>query len=120
MLAGQWLGAPLSDQNPAGYASRTWGVEWWHRLGHVPLWEPELFGGMPYIGAGHGDIFYPTSFLRLVLPVATVVNLNFVLHYILAGLFTYLLLRRARRSVARPRGGGAALELSGVRAPHPV
>src|SRR5205807_4612623 len=119
MLAGQWLGAPLSDQNPAGDASRTWGVEWWHRLGHVPLWEPELFGGMPYIGAGHGDIFYPTSFLRLVLPVATVINLNFVLHYILAGLFTYLLLRRLSVSWTGSVVGGLAYELSGLIASYP-
>src|SRR6266699_431636 len=119
MLAGQWLGAPLSDQNPAGYASRTWGVEWWHRLGHVPLWEPELFGGMPYIGAGHGDIFYPTSFLRLVLPVATVINLNFVLHYILAGLFTYLLLRRLGVSWTGSVVSGLAYELSGLIASYP-
>ena len=119
MLAGQWLGAPGGDQNPAGYASRTWGVEWWHRLGHVPLWEPELFGGMPYIGAGHGDIFYPTSFLRLVLPVATVINLNFVLHYILAGLFTYLLLRRLSVSWTGSVVGGLAYELSGLIASYP-
>jgi hypothetical protein len=72
MLTGQWLGSPVGDFNPAGFASRTWGAEWWHRLGHVPLWEPLLFGGMPYIGAGHGDLFYPTSFLRLVFPIAAV------------------------------------------------
>src|SRR5947199_240260 len=119
MLAGQWLGAPGGDQNRAGYASRTWGVEWWHRLGHVPLWEPELFGGMPYIGAGHGDIFYPTSFLRLVLPVATVINLNFVLHYVLAGLFTYLLLRRLSVSWTGSVVGGLAYELSGLIASYP-
>src|SRR5439155_471384 len=119
MLAGQWLGAPLSDQNPAGYASRTWGAEWWHRLGHVPLWEPELFGGMPYIGAGHGDIFYPTSFLRLVLPVATVINLNFFLHFILAGLFTYLLLRQLGVSWTGSVVSGLAYELSGLIASYP-
>src|SRR5437660_12065277 len=116
MLAGQWLGAPLSDQNPAGYASRTWGAEWWHRLGHVPLWEPELFGGMPYIGAGHGDIFYPTSSLRLVLPVASVAILNFVLHYIIAGLFTYLLLRRLFVSCTRFDAGGRTSELTVITA----
>src|SRR5437762_3796829 len=119
MLAGQWLGAPGGDQNPAGYASRTWGVEWWHRLGHVPLWEPELFGGMPYIRAEHGDIFYPTPFLQLVLPVATVINLNFVLHYILAGLFTYLLLRRLSVSWTGSVVGGLAYELSGLIASYP-
>src|SRR5438445_3473512 len=89
MLQGKWLAAPGGDQYAAGYAFRAWGAEWWHRLGHVPLWNPELFGGLPFVAAGHGDIFYPTSFLRLVLPVATVVNLDFVLHYVLAGLFTY-------------------------------
>ncbi|OLC76793.1 MAG: hypothetical protein AUH78_06225 [Gemmatimonadetes bacterium 13_1_40CM_4_69_8] len=119
MLAGQWLGAPGGDQNPAGYASRTWGAEWWHRLGHVPLWEPELFGGMPYIGAGHGDIFYPTSFLRLVLPVATVINLGFVLHYVLAGLFTYMLLRRLGVSWTGSVVSGLAYELSGLIASYP-
>ena len=119
MLAGKWLGAPLGDQNPAGYASRTWGAEWWHRLGHVPLWEPELFGGMPYVGAGHGDIFYPTSFLRLVLPVATVINLGFVLHYILAGLFTYMLLRRLGVSWTGSVVSGLAYELSGLIASYP-
>ncbi len=119
MLAGKWLGAPGGDMNPAGYASRTWGAEWWHRLGHVPLWEPMLFGGMPYVGAGHGDIFYPTSFLRLVLPVDTVINLGFVIHYILAGLFTYWLLRRLHVSWTGSVVGGIAYQLSGLLASYP-
>ena len=119
MFSGQWLGAPGGDFNPAGFASRTWGAEWWHRLGHVPLWEPALFGGMPYIGAGHGDIFYPTSFLRLVWPIAAVVNLGFVLHYVLAGLFTYLLLRRLGASWSGSVVGGLAYELTGLLASYP-
>ncbi|HEX4627382.1 MAG TPA: hypothetical protein VH137_01210, partial [Gemmatimonadales bacterium] len=44
MLAGNWLANPSSDQYAAGYAFRAWGAEWWHRLGHVPLWNPEIFG----------------------------------------------------------------------------
>ena len=119
MLAGKWLANPYSDQFATGYAFRAWGAEWWKRLGHVPLWEPELFGGMPFVGASHGDIFYPTSFLRLLLPVATVVNLNFVLHSIAAGLFTYLLLRRFRVSWAGAVTGGLAYELTGLLASYP-
>jgi len=119
MLAGKWLANPYSDQYATGYAFRAWGAEWWKRLGHVPLWEPELFGGMPFVGASHGDIFYPTSFLRLLLPVATVVNLNFVLHCVLAGLFTYLLLRRFRISWAGAVTGGLAYELTGLLASYP-
>ena len=123
MLSGKWLAwshPPLaSDQYAAGYAFRAWGAEWWHKLGHVPLWNPELFGGLPFVAAGHGDIFYPTSFLRLVLPVATVVNLGFVLHYILAGLFTYWLLRRLRVSWTGSVIGGLAYQLSGLMASYP-
>lgn len=114
MLRGKWLASPWGDQYAAGYAARQWGAEWWHRLGHVPLWNPELFGGLPFVGAGHGDIFYATSFLRLVLPVATVINVGFVLHYVLAGLFTYALLRRLRVSWAGSVLGGLAYQLSGV------
>lgn len=119
MLAGKWLANPYSDQYATGYAFRAWGAEWWKRLGHVPLWEPELFGGMPFVGASHGDIFYPTSFLRLLLPVATVVNLNFVVHFIAAGLFTYLLLRRFKLSWAGAVTGGLAYELTGLLASYP-
>ncbi|MGE5762258.1 MAG: YfhO family protein, partial [Gemmatimonadota bacterium] len=119
MFAGKWLGAPGGDFNPAAFASRTWGAVWWHRLGHVPLWEPELFGGMPYVGAGHGDIFYATSFLRLILPITTVVNFGFILHYVLAGLFTYLLLRRLGVSWGGSVVGGVAYELSGLLASYP-
>src|SRR5436190_8308505 len=119
MLQGKWLASPWSDQYSAGYAFRAWGAEWWHRLGHVPLWNPELFGGLPFVAAGHGDIFYPTSFRRLVLPVETVVNLNVVLHYILAGLFTYWLLRRLHVSWTGAVIGGLAYELSGLIASYP-
>ena len=119
MLQGKWLAAPGGDQYAAGYAFRAWGAEWWHRLGHVPLWNPELFGGLPFVAAGHGDIFYPTSFLRLVLPVATVVNLDFVVHYVLAGLFTYWLLRRLDMSWTGSVIAGLAYELSGLMASYP-
>src|SRR5881296_1655288 len=119
MLQGKWLASPWSDQYAAGYAFRAWGAEWWHRLGHVPLWNPELFGGLPFVAAGHGDIFYPTSFLRLVLPVETVVNVNFVLHFILAGVFTYLLLRRLHVSWTGSVIAGLAYELSGLIASYP-
>src|SRR3989449_5705100 len=119
MLAGQWLGAPGGDQNPAGYASRTWGAKWWQRIDHVPLWDRALFGGMPYIGTGPGVILYPSSFLRLVLPVATVITLGFVLHYVLAGLFTYMLLRRLGVSWTGSVVSGLAYELSGLIASYP-
>src|SRR5438552_17102755 len=87
MLQGKWLASPWSDQYAAGYAFRAWGAECWHRLGHVPLLYPELYGGLPFVGVWYGDILYRTFFLRLVLSVYSVPSPNFGLHCILAGLF---------------------------------
>ena len=94
LLQGQWLVSPWSDQS-TGYAVRQWEAEVWRATGSIPLWNPMIFGGLPYVAAtGHGDVFYPTSFLRLIMPADVVLSLSFVLHTILAGVFTYLFLRR--------------------------
>ncbi|MEP7347625.1 MAG: hypothetical protein ABI877_20310, partial [Gemmatimonadaceae bacterium] len=114
MLSGAFLAAPFNDQYSSGYAYRHWGAEWWKRLGHVPLWNPEIFGGMPFVAGMHGDVLYPTAWLRLVLPTHIAMNLGFVIHYVLAGLFTYWFLRRWRVSWTGAVVGGLAYQLSGV------
>ncbi len=114
MLSGQFLAGPWSDQYATGYAFRHWAAEQWRALGHVPLWNPEIFGGLPFVAAQHGDIFYPTAWLRLVLPTATAMNLGFLVHYVLAGFFMYLLLRLLRVSWTGGVVGGVAYQLTGV------
>src|SRR5205085_791314 len=94
-------------------------AEWFKRSGHLPLWNPEIFGGLPFVAAGSGDIFYPTWLLRYVLPVTTAGNVSFFAHYILAGLFTYLLLRRLRVGWTGSVVGGLAYELTGLIASYP-
>src|SRR5262245_13451152 len=93
MLGGQFLAAPYNDQYTSGYAYRTWAAEWWKTLGHVPLWNPDIFGGMPFVAGMSGDTLYPTAWLRLIMPADIAMNLGFVVHYVLAGLFTYQFLR---------------------------
>jgi hypothetical protein len=114
MLTGQFLAGPWSDQFATGYAFRAWLAEQWRATGHVPLWNPEIFGGLPFVAAQHGDIFYPTAWLRLALPTATAMNLGFLVHYVLAGFFTYLLLRRLTVSWTGGVVGGVAYQLTGV------
>jgi len=114
MWSGKFLGGVYSDQFHSGYAFRDWLAHTWKRLGEIPLWNPELFGGMPFVGAMHGDIFYPTSWLRLMLPTGTAMGLGFLVHYILAGLFVYWLLRLMRVSWTGAVTGGFAYQLSGV------
>lgn len=120
MLSGMWLAGPLSDQLSAGVPFRGWGAEWLRRLGHLPLWNPEIFGGMPYVAAiGTGDVLYPTAvILRLLLPTPIATNIGFFLHYILAGLFTYLFLRSLRVSWTGSVIGGIAYQLSGIMASY--
>jgi hypothetical protein len=120
MVAGRWLAGPWSDQYATGYAFRAWGAQQLRGGGGVALWNPELFGGLPFVAAQHGDIFYWTSWLRLILPTEVVMNLGFVVHYIAAGLFVYLLLRLLDVSWLGSVVGGMAYQLSGVVGSYPA
>jgi len=80
----------------------------------VPLWNPEIFGGMPFVAGMHGDVLYPTAWLRLALPTHVAMNLGFVVHYVLAGLFMYGFLRRWGVSWTGAIVGGLAYQLAGV------
>jgi hypothetical protein len=114
LLHGQWLVGPYSDQ-VGGFAVRQWAAEQWRATGAVPLWNPMIFGGLPYVATlGHGDVFYPTSFLRLIMSADVALGIWFVVHMILAGLFTYLLLRRLGVSWLGAVVGGLAYQLSGI------
>ena len=74
-----------------------------------------IFGGLPYVATlGFGDVFYPFSFLRLIVPADVALGMWMVGHTILAGLFTYLLLRRLGISWMGSVVGGLAYQLSGI------
>jgi len=114
MLSGHFLVNPMSDQMWTGVPFRWFGAEEWRRTGDVPLWNPYMFGGLPFVGAMHGDIFYPTAWLRLVLPIDVAMNLGFAVHYVLAGFFAYLFLRSLPVSWTGSVVGGLAYQLCGV------
>jgi hypothetical protein len=113
MWSGRYLAGPHSDQFATGYAFRWWGAHQLHSTGHVPLWNPMAFAGFPTF-AGFGDLFYPLSLLRQIFPTALAIDLEFVLHYVLAGFAAYLLLRLLRFSWTAAITGGTAYQLSGV------
>ncbi len=113
-LGGAFLVNPNSDQYLAGYAFREFAARSL-RDGHgFPQWNPYQFGGMPYIAAMHGDIFYPTFLLRLVLPTDIAMTWGFVLHTLLAGVFTVGFLRAAGVRFQSAIVGGVAYLLSGA------
>ncbi len=112
MLSGRFLVG--DDQYIAGYGFRLFGAEMFRQTGHIPEWNPYLFGGLPYIAAMHGDIFYPTAWLRWFLPIDTAMNLGFFSHIVLAGVTMYAFLRALRVGWTAALVGGLAYELTGI------
>lgn len=112
-VLGGWF-LPGSDQYLSGYAFRHFAAEYWREHHAIPLWNPYIFAGMPYVGGMHGDIFYPTAWLRWFLPTGTAMGLGFALHLVVAGGGMYALLRGLRLSFGAALVGGLAYELSGI------
>ncbi len=112
-LTGQILFNPHNDQYTLGYAFRDFAAQSL-RSGHgFPQWSPFLQGGLPFIAAMHGDIFYPTFLLRMIMPTATAMTWEFPIHLFLAGLFTYFFLRSWRMGFFPALLGGLAYMMSG-------
>jgi hypothetical protein len=111
VFTGQFLAG--DDQLIAGYAFREFGAEFFREHGRIPEWNPYLFGGMPFIAAMHGDIFYPTAWLRWIVPTDLGMSLGFVIHLAVAGGAMYALLRGLRLSWTASVVGGLAYLLSG-------
>lgn len=115
LLTGQILfGGARSDMFIAGYSFRLFGARTFLEIGAIPQWNPYLFGGLPYIGAMHGDIFYPTAWLRWIMPVDLAITWGMVLHFVLAGWFMYRFARALGLSWGAALFAGIAYELSGI------
>lgn len=113
VLSGQFLVNPNSDQYIAGFAYRDFAAQALRAGQGIPQWNPYLFGGLPYVAAMHGDIFYPTALLRMVMPTDVAMTLGFVLHLFAAGLFTFGFLRAWGLGFYASLVGGLAYMLSG-------
>lgn len=59
----------------------------------IPLWNPYVFAGVPFLAAGQHSALYPFSILFYVLPITKAYGFFTVLHLFLAGLFTYVYVR---------------------------
>jgi len=63
----------------------------------IPLWNPYLFAGVPFLAAGQHSALYPLSVLFYVLPLTRAYGLFTVLQLWLAGAFMYLFARVLRQ-----------------------
>ena len=111
-FSGQFLVNPMSDQLSAT-AYRAFSAQVWQETGGFPHWNPYILGGIPFIAAQHGDIFYPTFLLRTFLPADVTLTWSFGLHFFLCGLFTYGFMRALKFGFFPSLLAGLAYMMSG-------
>ncbi|MGE3909347.1 MAG: YfhO family protein [Chloroflexota bacterium] len=82
--------------------------------GQLPLWNPYLFAGTPYLANPQTAVFYPGTWLFVPFGVPRAYALNFLAHLWIAGLGLYAL-ARVSLGLGRVAGvlGGAAFAFSG-------
>ncbi len=91
--------------------------------GHFPLWNPYLFSGLTFIANPQPALFYPPTWLALLMPITRALGWIIVLHLWLAGAGMYAWLRAEGASVAGALLAAVAFAFSGyffvrVRAGH--
>lgn len=83
------------------------------REGHLPLWNPHIFGGSPFFGSFATGLLYPANWLELVLPSHVAQNWYYAIHLYLAGLFTYWCCRARDLSAVASTLAGMMFMFSG-------
>lgn len=64
--------------------------------GHLPLWNPYAFSGIPLLGDGQTALFYPPNWLFWLLPAAHALTVVVLLQFSLAGLGMFAYARSLR------------------------
>lgn len=89
------------------------------RKGHLPLWNPYMFGGTPLTAAQQAGVFYPLNILmELILPPWRVLGLSVLVHLSLIGLSIWLYLRSLQLHPAAAWLGGIVFAWGGFTMSH--
>jgi hypothetical protein len=62
--------------------------------GHIPLWNPYLFCGAPYVGNPQVSVLYPSSLLLPLFPAASAIMISETAHIFAAGVFFWVFARK--------------------------
>lgn len=87
------FGTDMVDQ---AYQLREFGAEQVRSGNGMPLWNPFVYSGLPYLGILPGPALYPTSLLYLALPLFRAIGWTYALHMFLSGVFAYYAAREFR------------------------
>ncbi|MFP6582961.1 MAG: YfhO family protein [Candidatus Hydrogenedentota bacterium] len=57
--------------------------------GNMPLWNPHIYSGTPFVGGFQSAMFYPFNLIYLAFSVDTAMNIDVAFHVILTGFFMF-------------------------------
>ena len=83
------------------------------RQGTLPFWNPYIKCGVPLFATVQAGVLYPLSLPYLFLPLDLAFNWTIVLHFFLAAVFTYALMRELGATVQGALAGALAFLFSG-------
>ncbi len=93
------------------------------RSGQLPLWDPYLFSGHPFLANGQHSALYPLSVIYYLLPLPLAYGVFTVVQLGLAGIWMYLLARTLRAPRLGAFLSGIGFQFSGfliVSVVHPM
>ncbi|MGD0999912.1 MAG: YfhO family protein [Candidatus Brocadiia bacterium] len=93
------------------------------RHGSLPLWNPYVLCGVPFLGNFQSALFYPPNIIFAVAPIGVAARVSILFHVWLSMIFVYLLARmvgagRAGRAVGALAFGLCAAQVLRVPAGH--
>ncbi len=81
--------------------------------GQLPLWNPGIFTGIPFLAAGQSSVLYPLSILFYILPIEAAYGWFTALQLAIAGVNMYILGRTLKLRPAAAFFSGVAFMFSG-------
>jgi hypothetical protein len=86
------LGHPSGDAPASFYFFHDYAARCW-LSGQVPLWNPHIMMGTPFLAGGEASVFHPLSAFFLFLPTGLAMNVTIITAFVLGGLAFYDYLR---------------------------
>ena len=83
------------------------------RAGEFPLWNPYSYSGHPLFATLQAGVLYPVNIILLLLPFEVGFNWTIIVHFTLAGVFTFFLLRDMSATQSGAFTGALVFMLSG-------
>jgi len=81
--------------------------------GHLPLWNPYLFMGAPFLANSQAGVFYPLNWPLIVFPAPIAVKISIVVHISITALGAYRLARALGQSATGALLSASLLALGG-------